>query len=360
MTHIDSDHAYFRAWPAALPTPGFASRVAVRAVAERATRRRVRRAAGAGVLAVAAALVAVYVPFGAPSAGEVDATQRRSVAIGTRGVAVLEPGAHVSWHGEEVKQDRGEVFYRIEPGGGFSVETPVGSIVVRGTCFRVRLDDDGARVDDLEGHVEVRRSGSMVALGPGASATLDAGGVHEAPTRNRGARAAAVNLLAAEGERLAALEHENAELRTRLARRAEPDPAIAPPAATPARVAVPFELGNVGFAPGDAITITSVTGDRSTLEVGGVYHVEGTWHLESQPSATLALFVTNGKAEGPASLHVEKGEGTFSIDVTRLTRAGYPHVSFYPTSGGASFGGAYFGTGDSVYRGEYIPGSDAP
>ena len=34
----------------------------------------------------------------------------------------------------------------------------------------------------------------------------------------------------------------------------------------------------------------------------------------------------------------------------QITAPGWPHVSFYPTDGGESFGGVYFGTGDSVLK----------
>jgi hypothetical protein len=39
-----------------------------------------------------------------------------------------------------VSQRAGDVFYRVERGGGFEVETPHGTVRVTGTCFRVELD----------------------------------------------------------------------------------------------------------------------------------------------------------------------------------------------------------------------------
>jgi hypothetical protein len=126
-----------------------------------------------------------------------------------------------------------------------------------------------------------------------------------------------------------------------------------PPAVQP--VAVPFQIGNAGFAPGDAIDITAITGDRPGIEVGGHYHVEGTWKLASRDAGLAALFSTNGEITGAHGLQVRRGAGTFAFDVT-VEREGYLHVSFYPEPQGTSFGGLYFGTGTNVYRGGYVPG----
>ena len=46
---------------------------------------------------------------------------------------------------------------------------------------------------------------------------------------------------------------------------------------------------------------------------------------------------------------VERGSGEFTLKV-RMPYEGWPHVSFYPAEGGQSFGGVYFGTGDSVLK----------
>ncbi|HVV82050.1 MAG TPA: hypothetical protein VHE35_03180, partial [Kofleriaceae bacterium] len=66
-----------------------------------------------------------------------------TVPVGERAVAVAEPGAVLSWQqvgrAAVVGQDAGDVFYRVEPGGPFTVVTPVGQIQVTGTCFRVEI-----------------------------------------------------------------------------------------------------------------------------------------------------------------------------------------------------------------------------
>ena len=131
----------------------------------------------------------------------------------------------------------------------------------------------------------------------------------------------------------------------------------APAAATPTArdTAVPFQSGNAGFATGDTITVRSVRGDRSLIEVGGTYEVEGSWTLASQPAATLALYATNGDVEGSNHIRIQQGTGAFSL-AARVAREGNLHVSLYPDKGGNSFGGVYFGTGANVYRGSYVPG----
>ena len=46
---------------------------------------------------------------------------------------------------------------------------------------------------------------------------------------------------------------------------------------------------------------------------------------------------------------INRGSGTFTLFLPMQYR-GWPHVSFYPAEGGGSFGGNYFGTGDSVLK----------
>lgn len=58
--------------------------------------------------------------------------KNRTWAIGLALVAaaaaiVLEPGAHVAWKGDELMQDSGDVFYRVEPGAPLVVHTPSGT-----------------------------------------------------------------------------------------------------------------------------------------------------------------------------------------------------------------------------------------
>lgn len=58
----------------------------------------------------------------------------------------MEPGSEVRWTlagdgNATVNQSQGNVFYRVERGGRFLVETPAGSVRVLGTCFRVEVDE---------------------------------------------------------------------------------------------------------------------------------------------------------------------------------------------------------------------------
>jgi len=116
--------------------------------------------------------------------------------------------------------------------------------------------------------------------------------------------------------------------------------------------AVPFELGEGGFLPGDSITIQRVTGTNPTIRTGETYCVEGTYTLASKEKADLALFATTmSKGSTPTYpsqiMRVEKGTGTFRL-VKVMREEGYLHLSFYSASGGSSFGGVYFGQGEWV------------
>jgi ferric-dicitrate binding protein FerR (iron transport regulator) len=152
-----------RAWPAAEPPPGFSERVIDRLQqeparvdgapsTERALRRRgtsawlpaqPRRWLALPALALALGLGGVFVLESTrPSVdGEVIAAEPRVVSIGERAIAELSSGAHVRWSGDEVRQSRGEVTYRVEPGAPFAVQTPYGSVAVLGTVFRVVVAD---------------------------------------------------------------------------------------------------------------------------------------------------------------------------------------------------------------------------
>ncbi|HMG23406.1 MAG TPA: hypothetical protein VK607_18860 [Kofleriaceae bacterium] len=134
---------------------GFVDRVVVAthggraALPPRRARRSIVAAAAATValLAVATATDVIaprYIVNELPSDGARVVQARESIALGTRGVAVAEAGAELTWSvsaagAAEVHQTRGDVFYRVEPGGPFAVATPYGRIEVRGTCFRVEV-----------------------------------------------------------------------------------------------------------------------------------------------------------------------------------------------------------------------------
>jgi ferric-dicitrate binding protein FerR (iron transport regulator) len=83
--------------------------------------------------------------------------QRETIALGKRAVLVVERGAVVEWRrgagGElTVAQSRGEVFYRVQA-GPFAVSTPAGTVHVRGTCFRVEVQDMALTSQALKGAV---------------------------------------------------------------------------------------------------------------------------------------------------------------------------------------------------------------
>lgn len=138
----DQDDPILAAWPALEAPTDFAAAVLGRLAPAPPQRPRRRLWIGATLATLAtAALILVALR---PSAGAQRALGRETVAIGRRGLAVLEPGAdvqhHVGWTGAaEVTQRAGSVFYRVERGGAFVVHTPAGDVTVHGTCFRVEV-----------------------------------------------------------------------------------------------------------------------------------------------------------------------------------------------------------------------------
>lgn len=265
----EEERRALEAWQVPGAPVGFAERVLAReaVVAHRARRLRVTALAAAALLAIGGA--AWWLSRGEPSAGALTAEARTSQRLGERGVAVLEPGAALRWTiardgAAALEQSRGAVFYRVEPGGVFTVRVPEGEVRVRGTCFEVEVRDMaawgpamggaavGAALSALvvvtvyEGRVEVARGGEVRAVEPGERATLG-DGIAVAPARGgrvaeragapttkgpSAARAVATpdegtgppaqragrgGEVVDEGGEVATLQRENAALRTELA-----------------------------------------------------------------------------------------------------------------------------------------------
>lgn len=119
---------------------------------------------------------------------------------------------------------------------------------------------------------------------------------------------------------------------------------------------VTFEQGATHFADGDQIEISEVRGTADKFSPGNIYCIQGTFTLGSHDRASLAAYVTVREAKNATgatykvqSTIVDKGTGAFTLYLP-MNCAGWPHVSFYPTGGGGSFGGNYFGTGDSTLK----------
>jgi len=117
--------------------------------------------------------------------------------------------------------------------------------------------------------------------------------------------------------------------------------------------AVKFEQGATRFLDGDKITIVEVRGTAETFTPGNIYWIKGTYTLASHDRAMLAAYTTardaaegTGSSYQPQMTNVTKGTGTFTLFLPMSCR-GWPHVSFYE---GESFGGNYFGSGDSVLK----------
>ncbi|MEL6184136.1 MAG: hypothetical protein AAFU79_05885 [Myxococcota bacterium] len=138
------------AWVPALPPPGFAERATRAAEATRARSARRRRRSLAAAAAAAALIALGGMELRRRSGGEAsegslaDLAERTSVRLGSRGVLVAEVGSAARWtiDGEgraRVHHTAGNIFYRVDPGGPFIVETPAGTVRVTGTCFRIEV-----------------------------------------------------------------------------------------------------------------------------------------------------------------------------------------------------------------------------
>jgi hypothetical protein len=225
-------------WDVDEPSPDFASRVVAEAM--RSKRRSPRGYVIAGVIVAAAAVAAVvaWPRAHARAHGDFTASARTELAIGDRAVAVLEPGAHVSWDGDRVEQAGGDVFYRVERGATFTVKTPSAEAQVLGTCFRISIEQENEMkrrdigsgaigavvgvavvIGVYEGKVRVSHADQAVTVHAGESATADRNGVR--PTAIAKTAPTTANTGSARGEaevraRLADLEKEKALLESEL------------------------------------------------------------------------------------------------------------------------------------------------
>ncbi len=204
------------AWPHEEPPADFADRVMARIgddnvaklgpIAPRGRSRWARPAAAAYVFAAAAAILFALRPT-APAGGEARAETRREIAVGGRAVAVAEPGAHLKWRGDEVTQDAGDIFYRVERGERFVVHTPAGDVAVLGTCFRVRVGPSGNENGSEEG-TDMNARDMKVGLASAASALLATVVVYEGKVaishagQTTSAAASATQLTAGQSARL--------------------------------------------------------------------------------------------------------------------------------------------------------------
>lgn len=144
-----AERAALDAWTVPPPPPDAAARALARHVAATEPRRKLPRlvlAAAAGVLVAAGAILLVGRGLGPARGGNLSARERTTLAIGARGVAVAEAGAELDFSvsasgAARVAQRAGSVFYRVERGGPFVVETRAGRATVLGTCFRVEVTE---------------------------------------------------------------------------------------------------------------------------------------------------------------------------------------------------------------------------
>lgn len=203
------------AWEVAEPPPHFADRVMQKMAKKDAPRGwSTRRLAGLLALMVAAAWLLLRVQTAdLGSSGAARVSERQSLALGRRGVAVAEAGAEIEWRVQpggdaRVEQKSGNVFYRVERGGRFVVATATGEVEVTGTCFRVEVDPmslskqamlaaglgaAGATVTWLsvyEGRVRLSNSHGSVAISAGEHGAASAGAAPERASASRALAAA--------------------------------------------------------------------------------------------------------------------------------------------------------------------------
>ena len=180
------------------PPPGFSDRVLAARRGTRAVSVRASAAVGAGLAAAAVAAFALVISQrGSNAHGSARTQGRQTVLLDRRGVAVAEGGSLLRWsvaaNGEaRVEQEHGDVFYRVEPGGPFTVSLSGVAIAATGTCFRVEEQMGvpgkmalsaaaGALVSAVvvsvyEGRVQVRTPQGGVELAAGERAEVQPGG----------------------------------------------------------------------------------------------------------------------------------------------------------------------------------------
>lgn len=106
---------------------------------------------------------------------------------------------------------------------------------------------------------------------------------------------------------------------------------------------VPFAPRDADFRGGDGIAVTTIRGDRPTLQPGGHYRVTGVYLLQSSEKASLCLWSTDGETQPerePCQM-VSRGAGALGIGFRIKEPMRRLHLSFYPAEGGDSLGGVY-------------------
>ncbi|MEW5850741.1 MAG: hypothetical protein AB2A00_18280 [Myxococcota bacterium] len=162
------------AWETPAPPVGFVDRVmsahtGIPQAQSVTSSRRPWRVVAPVALAAAALLVALPRTW-LPSRGDWRVDVARELKLGGRAVAAASAGAQLRWDvrlggATHVTQDSGTIFYRVEPGSTFVVETPAGTVTVQGTCFQVDVDTSGRQVMGMQ-------NGKQVAMGALVGATL--------------------------------------------------------------------------------------------------------------------------------------------------------------------------------------------
>ena len=109
-----------------------------------------------------------------------------------------------------------------------------------------------------------------------------------------------------------------------------------------------FAVTSGQFIGGDNVTITELRGNGPGLAVGNTYLIKGTYTLQSQAVAQVAVYTTTSNywqndngPYGNNSKKISAGTGSFKL-MFYIRVEGRQHVSFYPPGRAESFGGVYF------------------
>ncbi len=180
-------------WKVPEPSANFTDKVMGAVAPEKPRARSWRIGASLASLAAAAALVGVLASQKSTS-GTIAADVRKEVQLSSHVVAVLEPGASLSWNGAHIDQRAGDVFYRVDKGTPLEVETTLGKVTVGGTCFRVRLDSEEAKKG---GEMKYASQAASLAVGIAVTAIVYEGRVALASKNGK-----KIDLLAGEGARV--------------------------------------------------------------------------------------------------------------------------------------------------------------
>ncbi len=132
----------FRSWK----TPGAGDDFADRVLARRHKKQPQRLLWAAAAFLICAGVLVAQRLSRSETQGTHAAAARATIPIANRATIVAEAHTKLAWTVQPsgaalVQQDTGSAFYRVDQGEAFTVNTPFGTIDVRGTCFSVEVQE---------------------------------------------------------------------------------------------------------------------------------------------------------------------------------------------------------------------------